>query len=102
MSISMTWPQYLRGECTLNGRHRIHLTKQEAEILSVLLIRRNLQTSVELLIDVLWPDPDNSPECADDMVRTLIVRLRKKIGRYNIATRITFGYALSQNPAGAS
>jgi DNA-binding response OmpR family regulator len=76
--ISMTWPQYLRRECSFNG-NRIHLTPSQAELLGALLIRRGRTVSNEALIETLYPDPFEAPERDEDCMKVLLSLLRRKL-----------------------
>jgi DNA-binding response OmpR family regulator len=100
MTVSMTWPQYLRGECEVHG-YRIKLTDHETEALLLLMLRCPNAVSKEAIIDWLWSDPGIEPEFADSAVYHTMRRLRAKIGEFHIASRITFGYRLVQKPGGA-
>jgi hypothetical protein len=77
--ISMTWPQYLRGECTYRG-WVVHLSCQEAEVLLVLLLRSVDFASADLLAAALYgDDPKGGREDAHCAVRIIIMRLRAKL-----------------------
>jgi hypothetical protein len=99
MQISMTWPQYLRGECTLDGRkiqvgfkptyfkyrsdrgsERLMVPRPASHVstLLILLMRRGHPVPISDIISFLWNDPDQEPEYADDQVRKDIVKLRRK------------------------
>jgi DNA-binding response OmpR family regulator len=93
MSLSMTLPQYHRNECSVDGR-KVHLTMQEKALLLTLLLRKGHMTSLVLFIEILWENPDTQPECADDLVRSLVIRVRNKIKPYRIVNRHGFGYIL--------
>lgn len=91
--ISMTWPQYQRGECSVSAR----LSPQEAEILMVLLVRHPQAVGTADLIEALWPDADIEPDYADSIVRRAIGRLRGKLGTDRIVSDWR-GYSLGQVP----
>lgn len=74
----MTWPQYLRRECSYCG-HRVHLTPSQAKMLSVLLIRRGFVVDREALIDAIYPDPFAAPERDEDCMAVLLGLLRRKL-----------------------
>lgn len=76
--ISMTWPQYQRGECTANGQ-RLYMPPLRTEILSTLLIRRGHVVSLDELADVCWPDPDYMPEAPEKNIMVHISKLRALI-----------------------
>jgi DNA-binding winged helix-turn-helix (wHTH) protein len=87
--ITMRWPQYLRRECT------VHLSRQQTEALSTLLMRYPDAVSHGDLIEAIWPDPDLEPD-AESKVHTAITRLRAKIGNRILCDRR--GYRLIQCP----
>ncbi len=97
MAVSMTWPQYLRGECTV-AEFTVKLTEYEAEALLLLMLRCPNPVSKEDLIAWLWPDPRLEPEFTEAMVYHTIKRLRAKVGEFHIPSRASFGYRLMQEP----
>lgn len=97
MAVSMTWPQYLRSECTVTG-FTVKLTEYEAEALLLLMLRCPNPVSKEEMIDWLWPDPSLEPEFTENMVYHTMRRLRAKVGEFHITSRVTFGYRLMQKP----
>lgn len=82
--IRMTWPQYLRKECSV-GDFKVHLAPQQAEILAIMLMRYPLPTDIVTMVEALWPDPDLQPEQWFNEVRQVIHQLRHKIGAFRIA-----------------
>jgi hypothetical protein len=74
--ISMTWPQYLRRECMIDGE-LAKLSKHQMTIFSTLLLRRGNPVFLDELIEILWPDPDNSVEWERNTVCVMISRLRQ-------------------------
>ncbi len=97
MAVSMTWPQYLRRECTV-AQFTLKLTDYEAEALLFLMLRCPYPVSKEDLIEWLWPDPALEPEFTENMVYQVMRRLRAKVGEFHIASRVNFGYRLMQEP----
>ena len=99
--IAMTWPQYLRGECAVDGRTvKIQLCKGRlmTEALATLLIRDPAPTTVDDLIASLWPDPDCEPDRAEDTAYITMNRLMARIGRYHFLSRAPFGWRVVQWP----
>lgn len=97
MAIIMTWPQYLRGECTVSG-FTVKLTEYEVEALMLLMLRGPNPVSKEEMIDWLWPNPVLEPKFTESLVYHTIKRLRAKVGEFHIPSRVTFGYRLLQEP----
>ena len=98
----MTWPQYQRGECTACG-FRVRLSKLQAEILLVLMLRHPQPVRVGDLVEACWHDAladdlDAEPSTAENTVQLTIDHLRKKIGGFHIYGRRCFGYGLVQEP----
>lgn len=75
-AISMTWPQYRRGSCSVDGIET-YLTPHETALLSILLVRRGSLVTHEELYEMVWTDPDNAPE--PKVVEVYICKLRKKV-----------------------
>jgi hypothetical protein len=76
--VSMTLPQYARQECGVDGRP-VHLTPHEADLLATLLVSPpDRLADYDLLIEALWPDADQQPLTAINIVHVLLVRLRRK------------------------
>lgn len=97
MAVSMTWPQYLRSECTVT-EFNVKLTGYEAEALLLLMLRCPNPVSKEEMIGWLWPDPSFEPEFTENMVYQTMRRLRAKVGEFHIPSRVNFGYRLLQQP----
>ena len=76
-SISMTWPQYLRSECTVDGKV-YHLCGQEREILFMLLLHRRVAN--EDMIEHLWPDADKQPLTPLWIFRKIKCQLNQRLG----------------------
>jgi hypothetical protein len=68
MAVSMTWPQYLRGECVYRGRF-VRLPRKQADLLLLYLLRRGTIVPVSEAAEFLWPDADNEPDCSWHLVR---------------------------------
>lgn len=73
----MSWPQYQRGCCVVDGE-QVYLTPTQTEILSVLLIRRGSVVSRDELWELVWPDPDDAPDAKNIDVQ--VCKLRHRIG----------------------
>lgn len=91
LELGMTWPQYLRAECRLRMDRVIHLSRREADMLSVLLMRRPEPVPVGDVIEALW-HPDREPDCVEDCVYHIAERLRGALGRDIVRARPGFGY----------
>lgn len=78
--ISMTWPEYLRGECTL----KVRLTPRENELLSCLLMRHPEAVPVRDLVEAIYPDAETEPDTSEDQIRIVADNLRKKLGPRHI------------------
>lgn len=97
MAVSMTWPQYLRSECTVTG-FTVKLTEYEVEALMFLMLRCPNPVTKEEMIEWLWPNPGLEPEFTEGMIYHTMRRLRAKVGEFHIPSRVTFGYRLMQQP----
>lgn len=97
MAVSMSWPQYLRSECTVTG-FTVKLGEYEVEALMLLMLRCPNPVSKEEMIAWLWPNPGLEPEFTEGMVYHTLRRLRAKVGEFHIPSRINFGYRLMQQP----
>jgi len=97
VAVSMTWPQYQRGECMVAG-FVISLTRFEVDALLLLMLRCPNPVTKTEMIDWLWPDPSLEPDFTDSMVYHTMRRLRAKVGEFHIPSRVTFGYRLMQAP----
>lgn len=97
--VSMTWPQYRRRECSVDGK-AFRLTPQETDILAHLLVSGPVRPlAFDDFADVLWPGERSEPLHADRLIRVVISRLRR-IG-VRIEARNRFGYRiLAQDRAG--
>src|SRR5688572_11456122 len=73
--ISMTLPQYRRGECTIDG-HVVRMRRTCTELLAVLLVADRFLSHSELT-EAVWPDPDFEPEFARNTIEQSILRLRR-------------------------
>lgn len=78
-SISMTWPEYRRRECRIDG-NPVSLKQQDADVLLLFLIRRGEIIPHIDIIEMLWPNPDAAPDYETDCCRTLVSRLRRTCG----------------------
>jgi DNA-binding response OmpR family regulator len=75
--ISMTWPQYRRGCCLLDGE-QVYLTPTQTEIIAVLLVRRGCVIEREDLWEWVWPNPDAAPDMKNIDVQ--VCKLRQRLG----------------------
>ena len=91
--ISMTFPQYRRGECTAWG-FRVKLSRLQTEVLATLLMRFPFTVPIGDLIESTWPD--NEPDHSKSALHRLISELRVKLGGFHIIGRPSFGYRLEQ------
>lgn len=72
----MTWPQYLRRECSVTAQ----LSPQENELISTLLVRHPQPVTTGELVEALWPDPDSEPGLPEARVGNVIASIRRKVG----------------------
>ena len=94
----MTWPQYRRGECSID-HWIIGLSRAETELLSTLLIRYPAPVTVRDLIEIVYPDPDAEPECPEAQIVQQMSRLTRKIGAFRLENHgRRIGYRLCQFP----
>ena len=78
MSVSMTVPQWKRGECLVDGQ-AVHLSPLEAELVALFLVAgpgRSL--GLDEMYDVQWPGPDGPPLEANRCTRVRLCGLRGK------------------------
>jgi hypothetical protein len=75
-SISMTWPQYLRGECCCQGSV-IHMRRVWIDIVAMLLLRRGEVVTLEELSCAAWPDRNKSPQGERSIMRGHLSGIRK-------------------------
>lgn len=97
--ISMTWPQYLRSECSVRhplGKIKLKLSPRSADVLLCFLLRKGKgSTSINDLVEFLWPD-DDEPQTSVVSVKVAIHNLRRDFGFYNVlVNRYNFGYSLN-------
>lgn len=85
----MSWPQYKRGEATIDG-HVVVMTRRVTDLLLLILLRRNIPTTYDQAIEWLWPDPDFEPESAYTLISKMLAKLRK-LG-IPIDTRLGVGF----------
>lgn len=96
--ISMTWPQYLRAECSFRGQV-IKLGRGiQTEILLYLLITRRLISKQELL-EFIYPDPDFEPDYAAENIKKNMCLLRRRFPCKVIENRYYYGYTLAATAA---
>lgn len=77
-TVSMTYPEFRRRECLVDGR-LVHLSGHEAEmLLALLLTPPDRVLEKETLVEVLWPDPDTQPLTAINILTVLKYKLRSK------------------------
>lgn len=93
--ITMSWPQYLRHECTVSG-FRVKLSATQTELLLALLLRHPDHMTPGELAEMIWFDreePDYKTPVAD-----LVRRLRAQVGAFRVASNTRTGYWLVQEP----
>jgi DNA-binding winged helix-turn-helix (wHTH) protein len=95
--ISMTWPQYKRGECVVSG-FTVRLSPMETEVLLCLLLRHPAPSSADQLIEFVYPDPDNEPEDARGAVYQYVYKIKDKIGAYRITREDKLGWRILHKP----
>jgi DNA-binding response OmpR family regulator len=84
----MTLPLYAEGLCRISGRTK-RLTRLETEILAVLLVAHpDRWTTIDDLIEAVWPDPDTQPLTANRDLGVYIWRLR----RYGVGIETRFSH----------
>ena len=82
------WPE----EGTLNSDGRtLSLTKHERRLIETLIARQGQWVHTERLLQVVYDDPDRASESG---LKSLIMRLRRKIGRELIVNGYGSGYRL--------
>lgn len=73
----MTYPEYLRRECRVDG-HRLRMRPTDTEFLALLLVASpHKVVEHATIIEALWPDPDTQALTANKLVSIVITRLRK-------------------------
>jgi DNA-binding response OmpR family regulator len=98
----MTWPQYLRRECTVQG-FNVRLSRLQAEILLILMLRFPGPVKTSEFVEAIWHEAmwaniDAEPSTAPDVVIQTIQHLKKNIGGFHIVGRRSYGYTLVQEP----
>lgn len=74
----MTHPEYLRQQCMVDGERK-RLTPMETELVALLLVSPPDRTiEYGTLIEALWPNPDDQPLWAPNILTILKYRLRRK------------------------
>ena len=91
--IKLMWHGYKKGVVQVDDES-VHVPRQPMEILFFLMVHRGNFCPVEDLISAIWPDPDQEPDYAHDMVKVYICRLRKILGRDAIETHYGRGYMM--------
>ena len=89
--LKMTWPMMKRKQISIDGKI-VKLSYWKTVIVVTLLLRRKKITSVEMLIAILYPDPDREPDWGENMVRKHVCEIRRK--GLNIITVPYQGYYL--------
>lgn len=95
--ISMTWPQFERRECEVDGRC-VRLTKGEIRFLLPLLMNRRMWTRDDLMEAVYPIEEYDDRQPYDKIIDVYICKLRKKLGRQHIEVIWGRGYRLTQCP----
>lgn len=88
------WPVWELRE----GPLLVHLMPAEGLIMLALLAHR--EVTMDLLMDVLWPDPDDMPDIwyRSTMVRMSWLRSKLLLFGWTIACRQGFGWRLEEPP----
>lgn len=74
----MTVPQWMRGECLVDGR-AVRLLPAWSELLAVLLVASpDRELSSAELIEAIWPEPDEEPAYAAGNLAKYIHFLRAR------------------------
>lgn len=97
MGVAMTWPQYRRGECTVDG-FVVRIGRYAADVLFMLMVHYPNPVTTRALVAFLWPEPDDEPEYVESFVTQVVMRLRRQIGAFRIMTRLGFGYCWRRMP----
>jgi hypothetical protein len=92
----MTWPQYLRHQCRVDGRLVRLGGKYEHQLLFLLLVNWPRLVVYEEVIEWLWPDPDTQPLGVRLLIYSLVSRLKKRGVR--IPNHFGVGLTLLQEP----
>jgi hypothetical protein len=75
--ISMTWPQYQRRQCSVDGA-RVALEGTWADVLFALLVNDPGKfMCMSSLIEAVYPDPDLEPDYAANVIFVAFYELRK-------------------------
>lgn len=74
----MSWPQYQRGECIVDG-DRVYFWPIAMVILSTLLLRRGCVISAYELADLCWPDPDFMPVDPEKTIMVHVCKMRRAV-----------------------
>lgn len=87
------------GTAIVNGT-RIEMPRREFDLLAALAARPGETFSSQELVQEVWPD---DPVATDQDLRTLLYRLRKRIGDHDrsqriVANRPAFGYLIDLSP----
>jgi hypothetical protein len=86
--VSMTWPEYQRGQCTIDGM-RCKVGPAIAELLALLLISDPATfVGMDDILDALWPNPDRQPDTWRNVVSVYMaklsglgVQIERRVGR---------------------
>jgi DNA-binding response OmpR family regulator len=84
-AIAMSWPEHTRNEVRINGRP-VRLMPQRHKILAALLLNRGRLVSLNDLIGMVWPHPDNEPEWPENVVKVQVSKMRQQVGKWVIET----------------
>lgn len=96
--ITMTWPQYRRQQCAVEG-FVLSLSAQETELLATLLLRYPNPVTIQELIVEVYPDPWDEPEYPEGQIVQRMMHLARKVGMFRIVNGgRTIGYRLIQHP----
>lgn len=80
MSVSMTWTQYRYQVCRVDGKY-VELGPVAHELVTRLLLAPpGHYVPSDEIVNWLWPNPDDEPETAYNILRTMCWRLAKQHG----------------------
>lgn len=91
------WPRYELRQ----GALRVPLARQEGLLMTALLAHR--EVGVELMVEMLWPDPDLMPDLWYRSLAVCLYKLRVKLRPFGavIVARYGFGWRLEERPRAA-
>jgi DNA-binding response OmpR family regulator len=70
------------------------LTRQQTTILATVTAAQGRTVPRDTVIGALYPDPNNEPEAAGDVLKVQLCRLRKKLRGSGVEIRTVYGRGL--------